>query len=58
MTGFDWFALSVRSRHEFVTRDELMRKGFKPSAFGQKLQQWRDRKNWSNFRLSVTSSST
>jgi transcription antitermination factor NusG len=40
-----WFALSVRSRHEFVVRDELLRKGvhtFLPSM--TKLQQWRDRK--------------
>lgn len=40
-----WFALSVRSRHEFVARDELLRKGietFLPSVV--KLQQWRDRK--------------
>jgi transcription antitermination factor NusG len=41
----NWFALSVRSRHEFVVRDELLRKGvrtFMPSVV--KLQQWRDRK--------------
>ncbi len=40
-----WYALSVRSRHEFVTRDELMRKGietFLPSF--TKMRQWRDRR--------------
>ncbi len=40
-----WFALLVKSRHEFITRDELLRKGiepFLPSVL--KLQQWRDRK--------------
>lgn len=40
-----WFALLVRSRHEFMTRDELLRKGidaFLPSVL--KLQQWRDRR--------------
>lgn len=44
-TDFSWFAVSVRSRHEFVTRDELVGKGvqtFLPSI--RKLQQWRDRK--------------
>lgn len=45
MTGLSWFALWVRSKHEFVTRDELVQKGihtFLPSLI--KLQQWRDRK--------------
>lgn len=48
--GFAWFAVSVRSRHEFVTRDELVRKGvhtFLPSV--RKLQQWRDRKKMVEF---------
>ena len=41
----NWYALSVRSRHEFVARDELEKKGietFLPSVM--KLRQWRDRK--------------
>jgi transcriptional antiterminator NusG len=41
----NWYALSVKSRHEFVARDELRRKGietFLPSAM--RLRQWRDRK--------------
>lgn len=45
-----WFAVSVRSRHEFVTRDELVQRGvetFLPSVI--KLQQWRDRKKQVEF---------
>ncbi len=41
----NWYALSVRSRHEFVARDELQKKGietFLPSVM--QLRQWRDRK--------------
>jgi transcription antitermination factor NusG len=44
-TDRQWFAVSVRSRHEFTARDELVKKGiatFLPSV--QKLRQWRDRK--------------
>lgn len=40
-----WFAVSVRSRHEFTARDELVKKGiatFLPSV--RKLRQWQDRK--------------
>ena len=49
-TGLSWFALTVRSRHEFVARDELMKKGietFLPSVW--KVQQWRDRKKQVEF---------
>jgi transcriptional antiterminator NusG len=45
ITDLCWFAVSVRSRHEFVVREELQKKGiesFLPSVI--KLQQWRDRK--------------
>jgi transcription termination/antitermination protein NusG len=41
----NWYALSVKSRHEFIARDELQKKGiatFLPSAI--RLRQWRDRK--------------
>ncbi len=41
----DWYALIVKSRHEFVARDELQKRGietFLPSV--KKLRQWRDRK--------------
>lgn len=40
-----WYALHVRSRHEFVTCDELRAKGvetFLPST--RRLSQWKDRK--------------
>lgn len=45
MTEQSWFALSVKSRHEFVARDELLSRGvetFLPIV--TKLQQWRDRR--------------
>lgn len=43
--GSNWYALWVKSRHEFIARDDLMSKGvetFLPSV--KRLQQWRDRK--------------
>jgi transcription termination/antitermination protein NusG len=48
----NWYALWVKSRHEFITRDELSRKGietFLPSV--TKIQQWRDRKKNVEFPL-------
>lgn len=45
-----WYALYVKSRHEFVTRGELVKKGietFLPVA--RRLRQWRDRKRWIEF---------
>ncbi len=45
-----WFALSVRSRHEFVAHEELVRKGidvFLPTVV--RLRQWRDRKRQIEF---------
>ena len=41
----NWYALYVKSRHEFVTQGELVRKGistFLPTV--KKLSQWKDRK--------------
>ena len=41
----NWYALYVKSRHEFVVSDELHRKGvetFLPSV--TKFNQWKDRK--------------
>jgi transcriptional antiterminator NusG len=41
----NWYAVYVKSRHEFVTRDELTRKGveaYLPSV--KKMRQWSDRK--------------
>ena len=43
----NWYALYVKSRHEFVTQGELVRKGistFLPTV--RKLSQWKDRKKW------------
>ena len=43
--GLNWYALWVKSRHEFIARDELVNRGvetFLPTVV--KLQQWRDRK--------------
>lgn len=45
LTEACWYALTVRSRHEFLTRDELEQKGiitFLPIV--KRLRQWRDRK--------------
>ncbi|MEW5745339.1 MAG: UpxY family transcription antiterminator [Nitrospirota bacterium] len=47
-----WYALYVKSRHEFMTEGELQRKGidtYLPSA--QKLSQWKDRKKLVAFPL-------
>ena len=48
----DWFALYVKSRHEFVTNDELRKKEietFLPSV--KKWRQWKDRKKFVDFPL-------
>ncbi len=48
----NWFALSVKSRHEFTVTDELHRKGidtYLPSV--RKLRQWKDRKKLVEFPL-------
>jgi transcriptional antiterminator NusG len=48
----NWYALYVKSRHEFITQGELIRKGinnFLPSA--TKLSQWKDRKKEVEFPL-------
>jgi len=45
MTNANWYAVYVKSRHEFVVSGELQRKGietFLPSV--TKLNQWKDRK--------------
>ena len=54
ITGIDinWYSLYVKSRHEFVTFEELKRKGieaFLPSA--RKFRQWKDRKKLVDFPL-------
>ena len=48
----NWYALRVRSRHEFVTSEELTRKdieNFLPSV--SRLRQWKDRKKTVDFPL-------
>jgi transcription antitermination factor NusG len=48
----NWYALSVKSRHEFVVAGELRRKGieaFLPSV--TKMSQWKDRKKRVEFPL-------
>jgi transcription termination/antitermination protein NusG len=48
----NWFALSVKSRHEFTVTGELHRKGidtFLPSVM--KVRQWKDRKKRVEFPL-------
>lgn len=48
----NWYALYVKSRHEFVTRGELAKKGidtFLPVA--KRMSQWRDRKKCIEFPL-------
>ncbi len=48
----EWYAVHVKSRHEFVVHDDLLRKRqtvFSPSI--QKLSQWRDRQKLIKFPL-------
>lgn len=48
----EWYALRVRSRHEFVTYNELRRKGLEaylPTV--KKWSQWKDRKKLVEFPL-------
>lgn len=48
----EWYALRVRSRHEFVTYNELCRKGIEaylPTV--KKWSQWKDRKKLVKFPL-------
>jgi transcription antitermination factor NusG len=48
----NWYALHVKSRHEFVARDELAKKGIEtylPTA--RKLRFWKDRKKLVDFPL-------
>lgn len=48
----NWYALYVKSRHEFVTQNELRRKGistYLPAV--RKFRQWKDRKKMVEFPL-------
>jgi len=52
MSGVNWYALWVRSRQEFVSADELQRKGietFLPSV--SRMRQWKDRRKLVVFPL-------
>ncbi len=52
MLSANWYALHVKSRHEFVVCNELQRKGidtFLPSV--TKLSKWKDRKKHIEFPL-------
>ena len=49
---FDWYAIYVKSRHEFVVQDQLFKKEietFLPAV--TRLRQWKDRKKQINFPL-------
>jgi transcriptional antiterminator NusG len=49
---FNWYALYVKSRHEFATQGDLNRKGvetFLPSV--KRLRRWKDRKKFVDFPL-------
>jgi transcription termination/antitermination protein NusG len=51
-TNLNWYALYVKSRHEYVTQSELMLKGietFLPSV--KRLRHWKDRKKLVDFPL-------
>ena len=51
-SGRNWYALRVRSRHEFVTHSELRKKGIEsylPTV--KKMSQWKDRKKLVEFPL-------
>ncbi|HAM53360.1 MAG TPA: hypothetical protein DCP92_22695, partial [Nitrospiraceae bacterium] len=48
----NWYALYVKSRHEFLTHGDLVRKGietFLPAS--RRLRQWKDRKKWIDFAI-------
>jgi transcription antitermination factor NusG len=48
----NWYVLYVKSRHEFVTNNELIKKDietFLPAV--KRLRQWKDRKRWIDFPL-------
>jgi len=48
----NWFALAVRSRHEFVVSDALRQKGIETFLpFVKRMRQWKDRKTCVAFPL-------
>jgi transcriptional antiterminator NusG len=52
MMAENWYALRVKSRHEFVAAEELTRKGIENfSPFVSRVRQWKDRKKIVDFPL-------
>ena len=52
LEGSNWYALYVKSRHEFATQSELQRKGintYLPSI--KRISQWKDRRKKIDFPL-------
>ncbi len=48
----NWYALYVKSRHEFIANDELRRKGIETYLpFVKRLRQWKDRRTYVEFPL-------
>ncbi len=50
--SLNWYALYVKSRHEFAVHNELLRKGvetYLPSV--KRLRQWKDRRKFVDFPL-------
>ncbi|HDH01874.1 MAG TPA: UpxY family transcription antiterminator [Nitrospirae bacterium] len=50
--SLNWYALYVKSRHEFVVHNELLKKGvesYLPSV--KRLRQWKDRRKFVDFPL-------
>ena len=50
--ALQWYALYVKSRHEFATEQELQKQGvitYLPAI--EKVRQWKDRKKYVNFPL-------
>lgn len=48
----NWYAAYIKSRHEFIAENELVKKNvetFLPAV--KKLRTWKDRKKWINFPL-------
>lgn len=48
----NWYALYVKSNHEFVAHEELLKKrieSFLPAV--KKLRQWKDRRKWVDFPI-------
>jgi transcription termination/antitermination protein NusG len=48
----NWYAIYVKSRHEFIAQNELLKKNFETFLpVVRKLRPWKDRKKWIDFPL-------